>query len=412
MGLLTHQSAKIKRVRMPLKALIAAPLALAIQLPGLPAAQRGTIETHDGKVLSGEIAFSKAQLTLKEESGTLHEIAASSLRLASLSHDPETIPKKPGTARHGLRGHYFKSMDLTGTPLERLDPVIDFDWQHTAPAEGIGHDNFSVRWEGEIVAPLTGEITFEAVSDDGCRLWIDGKQMIDHWHQQGAIPHSGKIVLEAKRRYAIKLEYFDANATAIIRLRWSADGLPKTIIASRNFFPPPLVGGAHSIHPHWVSLRSGSELAGTIARANKTEFLIATAEGEIRVPTPAIAHLRFTRTLAPDIATLFASRPPGGALVNHDYTQATFEEFSDGVLTLDSVLFGTQTIPQNKLRAIKLADHKPRPAALRLLTNSNSTILADEITTLPGGRLKIRDNSGYHLTIPANHIQQIRGRQD
>jgi hypothetical protein len=46
----------------------------------------------------------------------------------------------------GLSASYYKNMFLAGTPLTRVDPVIDFDWTGGSPDPSIGVDYFSARW--------------------------------------------------------------------------------------------------------------------------------------------------------------------------------------------------------------------------------------------------------------------------
>ena len=45
-------------------------------------------------------------------------------------------------------------------------------------------DNFSVRWEGQVKIDESSKYTFYTISDDGVRLFIDGKNIINNWKAQ------------------------------------------------------------------------------------------------------------------------------------------------------------------------------------------------------------------------------------
>ncbi len=109
-----------------------------------------------------------------------------------------------------------------------------------------------------------------------------------------------------------------------------------------------------------------------------------------------------------DLGPLLEKKPPGVALLNRDYAEGKFKSYADGVAEMESVLFGKQTIQQAELRAIKVAKRVVKPARLMILTTSDSRILAHTVETVADGRLKIRDASGYHITVPAAQIRQIR----
>ena len=72
--------------------------------------------------------------------------------------------------------------------LSRRDAAIDFDWKMQPPVEDLGYQYFSVRWEGYLLAPTTGEYEFSTVMDDGLRVWVGGKRIIDAWKEQDHVP--------------------------------------------------------------------------------------------------------------------------------------------------------------------------------------------------------------------------------
>ena len=370
----------------------------------LHAAQSGTVELNDGRQINGEVRFTKDAVTVRSEDGKTHSIPIDEMRQATLAKGPG----KPDLKRNGLRGRYFANIKHEGTPVERIDQQVNFDWREGSAAKGVPKDGFSVRWEGEVEAPISGEITFEVESDDGSRLWVDGKKWIDHWEAQSATTHSGKIHLEAGRRYQIRLEYYDGWSSAVARLRWKGEGLGREIIPANRLFPLPLNSPDPDRYFHEVKLKSGSTLSGTIGRADSKRVHLDTPDGTIIIPAPAIGYMRFSKSWNADLGTMLARKPAGVAFLNRDFAEGKFQEFKDGKAKIESVLFGSQSIPQGEIRAIKLTDQRPKPSTLWILTTSDRRILVDRLISLPDGKIKIRDNSGYHLTIPSRQIRQVR----
>ena len=122
---------------------------------------------------------------------------------------------KPG----GLTGQYFKGTNFDTLVTTRVDPQIDFDWT-TTPPTGLPHDEYSVRWTGYIQAPRSGEYTLLASGDDGVRLWIDGREVIDNWGVHPVETNSATVHFVANSRHKIRMEYFQDRFDAIARLSW------------------------------------------------------------------------------------------------------------------------------------------------------------------------------------------------
>jgi hypothetical protein len=130
-----------------------------------------------------------------------------------------TIP--PGSGGTGLTGSYFNSMNPTGLVLSRTDPTVNFDWGQGRPAAGVGPDNFSVRWTGQVLPQYSETYRFYTVSDDGVRLWVNGQLLINNWTDHPSTEHSGTIALTAGQNYDIKMEYYDHTQDAVAKLLWS-----------------------------------------------------------------------------------------------------------------------------------------------------------------------------------------------
>lgn len=118
------------------------------------------------------------------------------------------------------RGEYFNNSELRGAPaFTRDDRLIDFTWGTDSPAPGVvNNDNFSVRWT--ITLDFSGgRYRFSTETDDGVRLYIDDKLLIDQWRTMPTTRFNTETSL-SKGSHTLRLEYFDQSGSAVVRLGW------------------------------------------------------------------------------------------------------------------------------------------------------------------------------------------------
>jgi hypothetical protein len=139
----------------------------------------------------------------------------------------------------GLKAEYFNSTDFKNLALTRTDRSIDFDWNAAAPDAQVNLNNFSVRWTGQVQPRASGTYTFTAVSDDGVRVWIDGKQLIDNWQDQAPTESLGSVALEAGKKYDIKVEYYQGAGGAVMKLFWQGPGQSRELIPPTQLYSAP-----------------------------------------------------------------------------------------------------------------------------------------------------------------------------
>lgn len=128
-----------------------------------------------------------------------------------------------GRTVRGLRGEYFDNNTLTGAPrVVRTDPRIDFGWTLNSPGRGIPFDWYSVRWIGQLTVPASGVRRIGVEGNDGYRLSIDGRIVIDNWVKQSYGAHLANVTLRPGSTHDIKLEYFESTGNARVKLVWDA----------------------------------------------------------------------------------------------------------------------------------------------------------------------------------------------
>lgn len=102
----------------------------------------------------------------------------------------------------------------------------------------IQNSNYSVRWTGFVEPRYSETYKFYTRSDDGARLRINGRLLIDDWNPHPVKENSATIALEAGKRYAIEMEYFQSIAGAEAALLWSSPSQPKEIIPQSQLSGP------------------------------------------------------------------------------------------------------------------------------------------------------------------------------
>jgi len=150
---------------------------------------------------------------------------------------PGTAPFVAESGGTGLSATYFDNADLTAPKVTRVDPWIDFTWGSARPVPEVHYDTFSVRWTGALVPRHTETYTLHFTSDDGARVWIDGKLAIDKWVKQGATENTAQVALTAGRKHAIRIEYFDNMYGASAKLEWSSAGQPRQVVPASALYP-------------------------------------------------------------------------------------------------------------------------------------------------------------------------------
>lgn len=130
----------------------------------------------------------------------------------------------------GLKAEYFSTNNLTGVAKSRIEPIVNFDPANQPPDPFVPKSPKSIRWTGILTPKITGEYTIAANTDDGVRLYINDKCLIDHWLDRANTTDKIKISLEADKEYKLVMEYYDHGGDAIAQLKWTLPEGSKTDI--------------------------------------------------------------------------------------------------------------------------------------------------------------------------------------
>ncbi len=210
-------------------------LAFCSLLPLLALA--GSITTREGQTYTGAISVAGADLTIATEQG------AKTIPMAAVARATfKTAAAEKPAPGHGLRGEYYSGRAFRKLLLVREDSAIDYHWGEDVLPHPLlcpyGRE-FSVRWSGQIRAEHSEKYQIIANTDDGVRLWLDGKLIIDHWLDQAAGEISAEVELTAGRAYELRMEYFNGNGPGEAMLLWSSPSTPRQLISTANLLLPP-----------------------------------------------------------------------------------------------------------------------------------------------------------------------------
>jgi beta-glucosidase len=128
-----------------------------------------------------------------------------------------------GKRENGLLGEYFNNINLEGKPeLSRVDPQIKFRWTLFSPdPERINYDWFSVRWTGKLKVPETGNFKIGIEGNDGYRLYINNKLVIDNWKKQTYQSKLTNFHFKKDKEYDLKIEFFETTGNVWFKLMWN-----------------------------------------------------------------------------------------------------------------------------------------------------------------------------------------------
>ncbi len=145
---------------------------------------------------------------------------------------------------NGLLGTYYNDRDLLDFEFERTDPTLNFNWGSGSPDPSIGSNTFSAVWTGEIEALYSETYTFDVAVDDGIRLWINDTLVIDEYQDQNTT-HTGQIFLQGGLRNDIRIEYYENQGNAQMRLRWSSPSQAFEVVPQTQLYsdPPSNING-------------------------------------------------------------------------------------------------------------------------------------------------------------------------
>ncbi len=148
-------------------------------------------------------------------------VPTASVEVEKLAAMSVFVPRADGKP---LKTSYFNNSKLEGEPVAMLsDDTIYYDWKKAPPVPGVTSDRYSVRWTGTINAPVDGTYIFATKSDDGSRVFLDGKQIVNNWRDQQTRIERAPVELKAGELHELVVEYYNSAVEGSMVFGWGPD---------------------------------------------------------------------------------------------------------------------------------------------------------------------------------------------
>lgn len=140
------------------------------------------------------------------------------------------------TKGHGITYTYYEGTWMSVPYFDKLRSrgkgvVYEFDVKPVEKRE----DHFGVVFESYLLVEAEGEYTFYIRSDDGSKLYINNKEIIDNDGSHSALTKAGSIELNSGK-HPIKVEYFDDYMGEHLTLFYEGPGVPYQVVPADKLF--------------------------------------------------------------------------------------------------------------------------------------------------------------------------------
>ncbi|TWT63556.1 DUF1592 domain-containing protein [Rubinisphaera italica] len=228
----------------------------------------------------------------------------------------------------GLKARYYKSnkQNKENLAIERIDSLINFDFGEAGPdPENITEPEYTMIWEGSVLAAETGWYEFIVDSENQCYLRVNGSDppLINIRVKSGdQTEYREEMFLLEGRAYGIRLEVRKSKTDKLVsaHLKWkpphgteqyipphylSASPMPKWLIVETDFPPDDKSVG----YERGVQVSQDWFDAVTTAAVEVTDKLMPEIPGMIKIPEINEEHKEKLKQFCLDFATRAFRRP-------------------------------------------------------------------------------------------------------
>jgi hypothetical protein len=144
---------------------------------------------------------------------------------------------------NGLKTTLFRAENLTKVPdFEQLTPVNSWTSaefyiaeKDVMPAISGKTSCFAMKFEGFIQIEQAGKYTFSTASDDGSKLYVNGKLVVNNDGNHGVLSKNGTAIL-APGKYPIQVEYYNNDGGYWLDVFYKGPGVPKQLIPADKLY--------------------------------------------------------------------------------------------------------------------------------------------------------------------------------
>ena len=178
----------------------------------------------------------------------------------------------------GILGQYYNNIWFLEPFIEeKIDYKFDFNWDENTNIINNLNDFISIRWIGALLSPENNVFTFSISSDDGIRIFINHKNVLDHLNSP-CDDCNFSYNMKENEYYWIKIEFVQLQGPCRFKLYWQSSSRPQEIIPSEFLFYPEIVGNSPynieislgNIHPSkcYVEKNEKTVFVGKLSKFN------------------------------------------------------------------------------------------------------------------------------------------------
>jgi beta-glucosidase len=212
-----------------------------------------------------------------------------------------------GSSGHGLKAEYFNNTDLSGKPaFERIDQKLQYWWFGSGPAANVSAEKFSARWTGQLTVPTGGAYTFKVMNVGTCRLYVDGRLLVENRVSEGTLADHSKAAASADlelaggRAYEFKVEFVKlaSDDFAMVQVLFGstpgvgqAERIARAVELARRSDVAVIFGGMPEGYeteggdrPHMELPGPQAELIRAVAKANPATIVVLNCGSPVAMP--------------------------------------------------------------------------------------------------------------------------------
>lgn len=216
----------------------------------------------------------------------------------------ELIPVSPRYVPGGWKGEYFDNPHFKGNPIAAQDDqTIDFSWQYDGPVlfndkPGL-HNNFSVRWTGEITVPSDGIYHLSVLHNNMFRITIDDQLIMGQSKKLRVVFKGKPITLVKGKKYRVKLEYVSKSGLPVMKFGMHPDGykpVEEAVKIAKQADAVIICAGLNGrlegegADRQWLGLPNQDILIAAVAEANPRTIVVINTGGPVAM-SPWLPHV-------------------------------------------------------------------------------------------------------------------------
>ena len=140
-------------------------------------------------------------------------------------------PVKNGITYYLYRGEFTNLPDFSKLKPVEKGKVFQFELDKI----DVPQNNFAIQYISTLVIEKEGNYEFATASNDGSKLYIDDKLLVDNDGEHGVREMSGSIFL-SKGTHSVRVEYFQSGGSKALKVKYSSDDITDQAIPGSVLF--------------------------------------------------------------------------------------------------------------------------------------------------------------------------------